>query len=357
MVNNPEPKRVAILLPSLKFGGAERVSLSLACALQDMGFEIDILLMSFEGEFLEEALLRFNVVDLSCDRTWKLPGRLLAYLRRSSADALISSFWKLNLCACAARAFRPSVRLLVWEHGMIRRSPSVQRLLFAVTASVAYRFAKHVVCVSNGVRGDIAGRTIGLKSRLVVIFNPIQPPTEAIDMHSPDTLSGSAVVWVGRMTPAKNPGLLLDALLLLDKNSGVTVTFVGDGPERAVLQQRVADLGIESRVRFEGFQLNPFQFIAASQLLVLSSDSEGFGNVLVEAMYCGLRVVSTDCGPGVHDIIQGCHGTVVPVGDAAAMAVAIRSELVSRAEKSAQVASARRFLPEKIARDFVVALT
>lgn len=351
------PKRISLLLPSLKFGGAERVALNLACALQDRGLDVEFLLMSYEGEFLEEALLRFNVVDLNCDRTWKLPGRLLAHMRSTQSDALISSFWKLNLCACIAKALSPKFRLLVWEHGMVSRGTRRQKLLFGLTASIAYRFSSRVVCVSNGVLQDISKLTLGLKSRLIVIFNPIQPPVAASSEQRPCSREVGRVLWVGRMTPEKNPGLLLDAVVATRGRNRISLCYIGDGSERAVLEQRVEQLGLSRFVSFQGFQADPYLWMVESDLLVMSSNSEGFGNVLVEALYCGLRVVSTDCGLGVHDIIQGRHGSVVPVGDAAAMSQAICKELSSGVGKKAQMDAAQRFLPSVIADEFLAVLS
>ena len=352
MVDKSEPRSVAILLPSLKFGGAERVALNLAKALSNAGFEVEFLLMSHEGEFLPEALTRFPVVDLNCDRTWKLPGRLLAHFKGRRSPALISSFWKLNLCACFVKMLMPRMRLLLWEHGMISRGSGVQVGLFAVTASIAYRFSDRVVCVSNGVRRDIARLSVGLRKKLIVIFNPIEPPPAGeSDLYGARN-SAKQVVWVGRMTPMKNPGLLIDAFTLVEGECDFSVHYIGDGPERRVLEDRVQELGFSGRIRFEGFQADPYKWMSHADLLVLSSRSEGFGNVLVEGMYCGLRVVSTDCGLGVHDIIAGRYGTIVPLDDAAAMAAAISHELSAPSDPSSQIAAAQRFRPDVIAIQF-----
>jgi glycosyltransferase involved in cell wall biosynthesis len=101
----------------------------------------------------------------------------------------------------------------------------------------------------------------------------------------------------------------------------------------------------------------PYVEIGSSDLLVLSSDREGFGNVIVEAMLCGLRVVSTDCGEGVHEILlDDRYGTIVPQNEPLALAQAIEYELLTPHDAQEQIAGAQRFLPKVIAHQFMAAI-
>ena len=100
--------------------------------------------------------------------------------------------------------------------------------------------------------------------------------------------------------------------------------LLGDGADRASLEQLARDLGIAAHVRFAGFRANPFPFMRAARMLVLSSRYEGFGMVLLEAMALGTPVVSTDCPTGPRDLLDGGEsGLLVPPGDIDAMADAI----------------------------------
>lgn len=348
------PFRIAILLPSLKFGGAERVALSLATALNARGHAVTILLMSGEGEFLAEAEAAFRVVNLGCDRTWKLPGMLMSFLRGNPTDLLLSSFWKLNLCACIARLFSPALRLLLWEHSPPSRSRNSPRWLYGPSASLFYRMANHVVCVSGGVRDDVAKMTIGLGSRLVVIHNPIPGPPFGTVVQARG--NSSRIAWVGRLDDPKNPSLMLEAFALVAVRCDANLLFIGHGSQRASLERRVQELSLGERVSFAGFRQNPYELLMQCDLLALTSDREGFGNVLIEAMHVGLDVVSTDCGAGVHEILEEPkHGKIVPLRDPPALADAIRNALASRRDPEAQRAGARRFEPDAIAGKFLAA--
>ena len=344
--------RIAILLPSLLFGGAERVAVNLARALKQLGWDVAILLMSKEGEFLEEAGTVADVVDLHCDRTYKLPQRLASYLAENPTDILLSSFWKLNLCACIARIFTPKIRLLLWEHSRQTGNSPGSTIFYLATASLFYRMAETVVCVSGGVANDVERRTVGLKSRLRVIHNPIPPPLSLLPVSERSVTK--RIAWVGRLHGQKNPGLILDALALVSKETDASVVFIGDGALRTNLERQADKLGLSERVIFAGFQTDPYTLLSQCDLLALTSDWEGFGNVLVEAMHCGLGVVTTDCGEGVHEILGDSeYGTIVPKRDAKALAEAIQAELADPRDRDRQMMGALRFLPEAIARQFL----
>lgn len=332
------------------------MALSLAKALGDTGARVEFLLMSKEGELLSEAEKNFAVIDLKCNRTYKLPLRLLAHFIRRRPDVLISSFWKLNLCSCLARILFPAVRLLLWEHSQPSRSPNSPKWLYAISASVLYRLANRVVAVSTAVYRDVDLWTRGLHGKLVTIFNPIQPPDPHLLLRR-EPPRERQLIWVGRLDIRKNPALALEAFAIAARACDATLVFVGDGPLRQELEQRCASLGLDRRVRFLGYLANPYEAIAASDLLVLSSDNEGLPSVIVEAMYCGLRVVSTDCGAGVRDILlDNVYGTIVKSNDSLALANGIKTELNSRGIAQFQIDGAQRFLPHVAAQKFLLAM-
>ena len=351
-----QQKSVAFILSSLKFGGGERVALNLAHAFKERGLCVSFLLMSYEGEFLPEALRHFNVVNLSCDRTWKLPGKLAAYLWKEQPEALISSFWKLNLCACLARLAYPPVRILLWEHSPPSRSSNSPTWLYAITASLFYRVSTKVIAVSTGVYDDILSITLGLRSKLTVIFNPVLPPTDLVPTKK-DRINSRRIVWIGRMDGPKNPTLMLDAFVMLPRDEGYSLDFVGDGPLKQVLEQQVLEYGLEDVVCFHGFQSNPYHWMAEADVLALTSDREGLPTVLIEALYCGLRIVSTDCGRGVQDVLRDSrYGIIVPVGDAGALARAIVEVLDRPYNTDNQSNIIHNFIPKVVAERFIGAL-
>ncbi|MGH8815209.1 MAG: glycosyltransferase, partial [Achromobacter pestifer] len=132
------------------------------------------------------------------------------------------------------------------------------------------------------------------------------------------------VVAVGRLEAVKDYATLVDAAALLD-DPGIAFTILGEGSEHAALQKRIDERASRTSVTLAGHIDNPFPVIAGAGAFVLTSIRESFGNVLVEALCLGVPVISTDCPHGPAEILDaGRYGLLVPVGDAAALADAVR---------------------------------
>nr|WP_272499985.1 glycosyltransferase [Chromohalobacter moromii] len=145
-----------------------------------------------------------------------------------------------------------------------------------------------------------------------------------------DWLSSSdvlVVLHVGRLDVQKNQALLLSAFsLAVNSVPNLKLVILGEGEEKKNLEELASELGVKDSVDFVAFQDNPYPYYKAADLFVLSSDWEGFGNVIVEALACGTPVISTDCPGGPRTILaNGKYGVLVPCGDAERLS----SEIVS----------------------------
>jgi glycosyltransferase involved in cell wall biosynthesis len=159
---------------------------------------------------------------------------------------------------------------------------------------------------------------------------------------------------VGRLNEQKDfPTLIRAFKIVYEKSKNARLIILGEGSEREHLMHLIKELGLVDIVSLPGFLQNPFSYMHRSQVFVLPSIHEGFGNVLVEAMACGCPVVSTDCPSGPREILNnGEYGHLVPVGDAAAMAAAILDVLDGHG-KAVPAAWLEQFSPEIIARQYI----
>ena len=360
-------KDITILLPDLRGGGAERVCLDLAHEFVKAGHDVEFVLMQARGEFLAEAYASFSVVDLATPRARGVLFALAKYLRRCRPDALLAAMWPLTVVApIAQRLSGHRCKLLSSEHNTLsiqyREWGKPHRFALRASMAVGYRLAGHRVGVSSGVVKDLAALS-GLRADAFHIFhNPVPPrstPTVSA-LKEADALwsgpAGARVVTVGSIKKQKNHPLLLRAFAQLDRPDA-QLMVVGDGAERDALLSLAKDLGVADRGILAGVQPDPTPFYSTADLFVLSSDYEGFGNVIVEALATGTPVVSTDCPSGPAEILEdGKWGRLTPVGDDAALAEAIRTALAEDHDPEPLKQRAMDFSPAIAARKYLDAI-
>ena len=156
------------------------------------------------------------------------------------------------------------------------------------------------------------------ESRIEVLVNPAPPPQDV----EPAPLPAGTFVFVGRLTEQKALPVLLEAVARVE---GARLELVGDGPERARLEELAGELGLDGRVQFAGALARDevLAHLAGARAAVLSSAWENLPHAAVEALSVGTPVVSTAVG-GVPEVVHdGENGLLVPPGDVAALASAL----------------------------------
>lgn len=356
--------KIAIVLPDLRGGGVERIRIVLAHEFVRAGHDVEFVLMQAQGGLIEEARASFPVVDLGARRIREVPIALIRYLRSRRPAVLLAAMWPLTVIApLASRLSRHRCKVLVSEHGMLsaqyRDWGRAHRAVLRSSMAVGYRLADRRVGVSAGVASDIAALSGLRPDQFDIIYNPVPPRLEP----SADAIRDAEVLWsspkrariltVGSIKAVKNHPLLLRAFARLDRPEA-RLMFVGDGAGRDELLLLAQELGVADRVILAGFHRDPTPFYKTADLFVLSSDYEGFGNVIVEALACGAPVVSTDCPSGPAEILKdGRWGRLVPVRDAEALAEAIEEALASEHDCEALKRRAKDYAPQIAARQYL----
>jgi glycosyltransferase involved in cell wall biosynthesis len=176
-----------------------------------------------------------------------------------------------------------------------------------------------------------------------VLPNPVLTP--AFDhlsrepVHHPwfDHGAPPVVLGVGRLQKAKGFPLLIESFAQVARTNECRLMILGEGVERAGLEQLVRKLGLERSVTLPGFVVNPLPYMRRARVFVLASEYEGMPNSLLQAIACGTAVVSTDCESGPREILaNGDRGRLVPVGDVKAMTEAIIDALHGGPNPSAE---------------------
>jgi glycosyltransferase involved in cell wall biosynthesis len=332
-------KRLAIFLPSLVDGGAEKSMLKLAHGLAKQGHAVDLVLARAEGPYLAAVPEIVRMVDLKASRVLLSLPALVGYLRRERPDALLSALDYANIVALWARRLAGAPqKVVVNEQNTISLSSqnSMQRRQRLVPRLVKrfYPWADHIIGNSQGVADDL-GQVTGLpRQQIQVIYNPVVTPElwEKVEEHldHPWFEAGQPPVLlaVGRLTVQKDFPTLIQAFAQVRRFQPARLLILGEGPDRPALEALVRELGLEQDVSLLGFVENPYAYMARASLFILSSRWEGLPTVLIEALYCGVPIISTDCPSGPREILaDGQYGSLVPVQDATALAETIKLAL------------------------------
>jgi glycosyltransferase involved in cell wall biosynthesis len=351
-------KKLAILMPNLNGGGAERVAVNLANKFSLLGYAVDMVLLSSTGQFLTELRSEIVVVDLKVKRLRNAVLPLASYFRQSRPDSVLACMWPLSVAAvCARKLSRIPFRLILSEHTTWSRAEILSRwsLGWQVSTSMHLFFPKAdgIVTVSNGAADDLASFANLDRNAITVIYNPIvgyaKPQLSAL-RPPPEWWTGGhlKVLAVGTLKPIKDHQLLLEATALLRKRVDARLLILGEGECRTALEARAFLLNIDSSVFMPGFVNDPSPYFQQADLFVLSSKMEGFGNVIVEALAAGTPVVSTDCESGPREILSdGKFGLLTPVGDAVALSNAMAESLSTQHDHAALKGRAQYFTIDK----------
>lgn len=357
------PERIAIMLPDLRGGGAERMRLNLAADWLAQGFAVDFVLLRKRGELVDLVPHGATITALGVDRYRSAVGPLVAYLRETRPDVLLAAMWPLTVVAIlGARLSRLPIRVVVSDHNALSKAYAdrglLHRLALGASMALTYPFADARVAVSEGVAHDLS-RLCGLgANRFDVVYNPAAAATGAqtrgwtrpaeLDPHA------RVILNVGTLKAQKDHALLIEAFARMQPNGNVQLCILGEGVLRTSLEALIQERQLSGRVVLPGFVADPTPYYRAADLFVLSSKYEGFGNVIVEALDHGVPVVSTNCQAGPSEILaDGRFGTLVPVSDPDALAAAMQQALDMDHDREALKRRAREFAPDVVARKYM----
>lgn len=321
----------ALIVTNLAGGGAERAMLNLAAMLTGRGHGVELILLERVIKHAVPEGLSVHVVtppDSRLGHGWL--GKRLAAWRLSRLWKKLDAQRPINLtvstlphCDEVVRYARlPRVRFRIAN----TLSAEIDRLSQRDPGKARRRLARYrtiydgqaLIAVSDGVAADLRER-LGLSADIATVYNPFdfQRIRHLATSQESDLHRRPYVIHVGRFVPQKRHDLLLDAWKL----AGLDMDLVLLADPADGLSRLIEAKGLAGQVTVAGFCPNPYPWIAAAELLVLCSDHEGLPNVLVEALVCGTRVVSTDCPSGPREVLRGeLTRWLVPVNDAAVLA-------------------------------------
>jgi glycosyltransferase involved in cell wall biosynthesis len=327
--------KISFFLPSLVGGGAERVAINLASEYRKSGMEVDFVLANAEGVFIKSIPPGAKMIDFKKRRVLLVLPELVRYLRQNNPDAVYSAPNHTHPILLLAKLLSGSSARIVLNVGnhvstLRRTSKKVQEKVYPFLLWLLQHYADAIIAVSEGVAEDLTRAAHISRSRITVIYNPsYKPEIETLMQQTVEHAwfakgQPPVILAAGRLVEQKDYPTLLRAFAYLRKSRPVRLVILGEGKLLPVLKTLSNELNIAKDVDFIGFDINPYRFMARSNVFVLSSAWEGFAIVVAEALACGVQVVSTNCESGPVEILEnGAYGFLVPVGDYVAMAESI----------------------------------
>jgi glycosyltransferase involved in cell wall biosynthesis len=326
-------QRIAVFLPSLAGGGAERGMIDVARGLAEAGLEVDLVAGRAAGEYSDRVPANVRVLDLHRRRVLFAIPALAAYLRRRRPDVLLTAMIHANLAGIVARFLAGArTRVVISERvafASIGSHAPIKYRFVARWRRLVYPRANRIVAVSAGVADELVERCGISRERIDVIANPVvMPELESMacqPVDHPWFRPGAVpvILGVGRLKAQKDFAGLIEAFARVRADRECKLLILGEGPERVALESLRTRLDLELEIDLPGYTPNPYAYMRGAALFVLSSRWEGLPGVLIEAMAVGCPVVSTDCPAGPRQILRdGALAPLVPCEDPQALAAA-----------------------------------
>jgi glycosyltransferase involved in cell wall biosynthesis len=349
-------RKVCFVLPSLNGGGAERAAVQIINGLDPAKWDRSMFLFAREGPYLGEVDANVTVTAADTPSRFGRWSALRAFIAGERPDivmAFLSYFSVLTAVRAAMAGSKVVFNLQTPMSAFLtdadyRWRRGGHKTAFSAVTRIGYGAADVIVATSQGVADDLTVNFAIDPANIQVIPNPVDLDrvrlaiTEQIDDRVLPSGPGPLIVAAGRLAEAKNYPLMIEAFALLRKEMAVRLCILGQGELEEPIRKLIADRGLTDAISLAGFQSNPWKYIAQGDVFLLTSRYEGFGNVLIEAMACGVPVVAT-ASAGTRDIIHhGEEGMLVESHTPQAIVAALLTVLRSSDRRAAMAAAARQ---------------
>ena len=363
------PLRILTCLHSFDPGGVERVAFRLNARWAELGLPARVVVGRDGGSARDAAA--GALVEVIPGYEGSRAGALLwmirklpAIIRRERPDVLFCAGNTYSSVGAAmklllGRACPPVVTKV--SNDLVRRDmPPLLRFGYRRWLWLQGRMLDHFVAMAPAMVEEVCTAMQVTRDRVSVVHDPVLRAEELAALEAlprPAAAPGAPrrFLAIGRLMPQKNFALLLDAFARIARPED-RLTILGEGPERAALEAQVAALGLGAQVALPGHVSDPKPWLATADMFVMSSLYEGVPAVVIEALAAGLAMVVTDCSVSMGDLLGGGRfGTLVPVGDAAALAAAMDAP-PRPVDAAARHAHVRRFTLEAGALDYLAVM-
>ena len=355
-------KHILLILPSLRGGGAEKLNINLANYFLNKNYKVTIIILNIKNDYNDIINKNIKIINLNSKRLLSSLPKLIYYFYKIKPNYTIVSMWPLTCISVISWIFSGKWgKLFVSEHNMLSiayiRELKISSFKIWLSITLTYNLCNKVIAVSNGVKKDLSNISLLFKKKLSVIYNPISFTFNELafdDEKFKWNQSCYKILNVGSLIKQKDHNTLIDAFKIVSNSIDAQLIIIGEGNLYNELNNKIINLDLKSKIKILPFKKNLSKFYEEADLFVLSSQWEGFGNVIVESLEMGTPVVSTKCKSGPSEIINSQDiGELVPTNDPKNMALAILKSLRKKYNKHTLINRAKDFSVEKIGKSYL----
>ena len=300
-------KKIAIVIADLDLGGGQRVAINLANALAKNN---DVSIIIFQDDEIHYQAPN-KLIHLNCPQKANIAGKVFNVFKRAYKLRKLIQKEKFDyVYGFMETANFPTA--MVFKNAALSVHCNPRELSFFESALVklTYHRVKNIIAVSEDV-ASILRSDYGLKN-VSRIYNPVDVEDIIAQVKQPYQHPKPYIVALGRFHEVKRYDLLINAYSSSKMQHDCDLVIVGDGELRPELEAQVEQLKLQDKVHFVGTQSNPFPYLAGARFITLSSRTEAFPMVLIEALALECPVVATDCPTGPREIVEhGVNGLLV----------------------------------------------
>lgn len=336
-------KKIAIIIPSLRGGGAEKVMLTIATYLNKTEFQVKLFVINKEGPYIKRVPEDLEIIDLKSKRVRYSIPKLINELNNYYPDIIFSTLGHLNLVLLSIRwLLKGAPRIFVREANTpslsLTKHSKVRRRIVKFLYRRLYPSADGVIAQCKEMKDDIINTFNITGKNITYIYNPvdineiIKKSTE----FNPYNSENKNILAVGRLTYQKGFDNLISAFEKVVKIvPEARLTILGEGELKESLLAQINEINLSHKIDIVSFKDNPYPYYKYADLYVLSSRWEGFPNTLLESLTCETPIVSTECKSGPREILNGGdYGALVDVESIEQLEDAIINTLTQKTKKS-----------------------
>ena len=342
--------KIFFFIPTLEKGGIERSLSRISRKLIDLGWDVTLLTneLSLEGKSYFENSIKIIRVETPFENKkslfFQLLNNFLLFFKfrkiiNSHKPKLVLAAKNFPLAILLKKFSKNNFKLILREAvdphvaASIQRNYISERIILYIK-KMLYPKSDRIIAISHGVKDSLINN-LAIDPKIInVVYNPaadkkiIDLSLEIIDDYS---FKNYTIVNIGRLTKQKDHLTLLKAFKLVVKKTKCNLLIIGEGSEKENIENYIKSNDLENYVNLLGYKSNPWKYLSRSNLFVLSSIWEGFGNVIVESMLLGIPVISTKCKSGPAEILDnGKFGKLYDIFDYSKLSELILNEISSK---------------------------